>query len=83
MILEAKAMLSCCNGPLTMTCIVKELRLPKSHWYYWSTQGTRIAGNLCHWIDLGAYCIKQRPVSVYGVSVPENPAGDEVTVVVN
>ena len=40
-------------GPLTITCLVREISLSPSHWYLWPNQGTRVAGNLCHWIDLG------------------------------
>jgi len=38
--------------PLSISIIVKELKLPVTHWYFWPNQGTRISGNLCHWIDL-------------------------------
>ncbi|MGH7477135.1 MAG: Gfo/Idh/MocA family protein [Longimicrobiales bacterium] len=38
--------------PWTLTALVQELRLPSAHWYGWSTQGTRVTGNGCHWLDL-------------------------------
>jgi predicted dehydrogenase len=41
------------EGPLTITCLVREISISPSHWYFWPNQGTRVAGNLCHWIDLG------------------------------
>ncbi len=40
-------------GPTHVSCIVKGHRLGRAHWYRWPNQGTRIAGNLVHWIDLG------------------------------
>jgi len=40
------------HGPTSVTCIVKELDFHADHWYFWPNQGTRFAGNLCHWIDL-------------------------------
>lgn len=70
------------KGPVTMTCIVKELALPLSHWYYWPSQGTRVTGNLCHWIDLGTFFINALPVQVTVVSNRSALAGDELTVVV-
>ncbi len=53
------------SGPIAATMIVKGFKLPPEHWYYWPDQGTRLAGNLVHWIDLG-YRIASpaRPVSV-------------------
>jgi predicted dehydrogenase len=79
---KAKRLLDRHDGPIVMTCIVKELAVPPSHWYYWPSQGTRIVGNLCHWLDLGVHCIGQRPVDVSVVSPPDVPAGDEASVVV-
>jgi predicted dehydrogenase len=38
--------------PLVFSALVKELKIPASHWYRWPNQGTRVTGNLCHWIDL-------------------------------
>ena len=52
-------------GPVSATMIVKGFKLPPEHWYYWPDQGSRLAGNLVHWIDLG-YRIASftQPVSV-------------------
>jgi predicted dehydrogenase len=45
---------------------VKDVSLEPDHWYLWPNQGTRIAGNACHWFDLGVYLMGARalPVSV-------------------
>lgn len=40
------------SSRIHLTFLIKELKLPKSHWYFWPNQGTRICGNLSHWIDL-------------------------------
>lgn len=40
---------------------IKEVPLNANHWYYWPNQGTRITGNLCHWIDLSIYWIDSIP----------------------
>lgn len=41
------------RGPVTVAMSVKGFKLPPEHWYYWPNQGTRIAGNVVHWLDLG------------------------------
>jgi len=79
---KAKDLVEQQTGPISMTCMIKELMIPKTHWYYWPTQGTRITGNLCHWIDLGCYFIKQKPVSVTVVSPPGGLPGDELSLIV-
>jgi predicted dehydrogenase len=43
---------------------VKEILINKNHWYFWENQGTRITGNLTHWIDLCAFWINGTPVEV-------------------
>jgi predicted dehydrogenase len=43
--------------PLVMTALVKELKIPPTHWYLWPNQGTRITGNVCHWLDLAYHLI--------------------------
>ena len=43
------------HEPTTIICIVKEVPIPDEHWYRWPKEGTRITGNICHWIDLAVY----------------------------
>jgi len=81
-IVQTKEIISNFNEPITMTCIVKELNLPSSHWYYWHNQKTRITGNLCHWIDLGVFFIKSDPVSITAISASKQFPGDESSVIV-
>lgn len=79
---EARKIVSARSGPITMTCIIKELVIPPTHWYFWPTQGTRITGNLSHWIDMGTYIIQQKPVFASVVSALGGPPGDEASIVV-
>ena len=53
-------------GPTSITCTVKELPFQSDHWYFWANQGTRVTGNLCHWIDLAVSLLDDGvlPVSV-------------------
>jgi predicted dehydrogenase len=54
------------SGPIAAAMIVKGFKLPPEHWYYWPDQGTRLAGNLVHWIDLGyRVVLGARPISVH------------------
>lgn len=47
--------------PLVMTAVVKEVKIPATHWYLWPNQGTRITGNACHWIDLAYDLVRAAP----------------------
>jgi predicted dehydrogenase len=55
--------------------LVKELALPPSHWYFWPNQGTRLTGNLCHWIDLAVHLTQEMPTELTLL-----PSGDNVAV---
>lgn len=66
------------SGPLTITCLVREISISPNHWYFWPNQGTRVAGNLCHWIDLGISLLPfdARPVEVSVTPPAPDPADD-------
>jgi predicted dehydrogenase len=40
------------QGPVTINWFVAGHKLPDDHWYYDDAEGSRIAGNVCHWTDL-------------------------------
>jgi predicted dehydrogenase len=61
---KARARLAQESGPTTIVCVVKELSLEPDHWYFWPNQGTRITGNLCHWIDLAVFFLIDEPVPI-------------------
>ncbi len=61
-------------GPTSVTFEVQGHRLGRAHWYRWPNQGTRIAGNLVHWIDLGYRLCGYRLPSWVEVSVPPDPS---------
>jgi predicted dehydrogenase len=56
--------------PLVFSALVKELKLPASHWYGWPNQGTRVTGNLCHWIDLAHHLVGAPCKEVQAVGSP-------------
>lgn len=49
---------------LFITFSIKEVLIKNNHWYNWSNQGTRLSGNLVHWIDLGNYWVDSNPTSL-------------------
>lgn len=45
------------SGPVTLTCVVVGHFLPENHWYRRPGEGTRICGNVGHWIDLSVHIL--------------------------
>ena len=70
---RARARLSQESGPTSITCTVRELAFEPDHWYFWPNQGTRITGNLCHWIDLAVFLIEGSPAPVSLTMSPRMP----------
>ena len=70
---RARARLARESGPTSISCVVKELTFQPDHWYFWPNQGTRITGNLCHWIDLAVYLIGGGPMPVSITLSPRMP----------
>jgi predicted dehydrogenase len=61
------------SGPTSISCVVKELALEPDHWYFWPNQASRIAGNLCHWIDLACFLLEGSPLPVSLTLSPRPP----------
>ena len=70
---RARARLARESGPTSISCVVKELTFQPDHWYFWPNQGTRITGNLCHWIDLAVYLIGGSPMPASITLSPRMP----------
>ena len=70
---RARARLARESGPTSISCVVKELTFEPDHWYFWPNQGTRITGNLCHWIDLAVYLIDGSPLPASITLSPRMP----------
>jgi predicted dehydrogenase len=73
---RARARLMQESGPTTISCMVKELAFELDHWYFWPNQGTRITGNLCHWIDLGVSFLEGGPMPVSLTLSPRIPGSE-------
>jgi len=52
------------NVPKAINISVKEILINESHWYLWNNQGTRVTGNLTHWLDLCVFWINGLPVEI-------------------
>ncbi len=59
--------------PVMIDMRIHEAPIGPDHWYFAEGQGTRIAGNLCHWIDLALFWIPSEPVQA---SVAAGPNTD-------
>jgi predicted dehydrogenase len=61
-ILELNKHISGSLLPVTLNCFVIGHFIPKDHWYRNSIEGTRICGNVGHWIDLSINIMNTRGI---------------------
>ena len=59
------------DGLFSMSASVKELSLPASHWYLWPNQGSRLRGNVVHWLDLAVLFADCEPTRITAVGTPD------------
>jgi predicted dehydrogenase len=64
------------SGPTSISCVVRELTFEADHWYFWPNEGTRITGNICHWIDLAVYLLEGSPLPVSVTLSPQVPGSE-------
>lgn len=50
------------NGPLTLACFISGHVLAPDHWYRHPSEGTRVCGNVGHWLDLAIHILGWRSV---------------------
>lgn len=48
------------NSSITLNCFIVGHKLPDDHWYRKPSEGSRVVGNLGHWIDLSVHLIMSR-----------------------
>jgi predicted dehydrogenase len=73
---RARARLRRESGPTSISVVVKELNFQPDHWYFWPNQGTRITGNLCHWIDMAVFLLEGSPLPVSLAMSPRVPGSE-------
>ncbi len=82
-VLRLRALLTEEHGPRTLVCLVQGSVLPPTHWYGWARQGSRIAGNACHWIDLCCVLTNQAvPVAVYCTAPPGTRHAENISITI-
>ncbi len=47
------------NSPISLSCFISGHYIEKNHWYRNPDEGTRVCGNLGHWIDLGMHLLNK------------------------
>lgn len=59
------------NQPISLSCFVSGHIIQEDHWYRNPQEGTRICGNVGHWIDLMVHIMKKRGIipTEYEVSI--------------
>jgi len=69
----AQAALGTTGGPLTLSFRVNAGRLPDTHWYHDRTQGGRLLGEVCHFIDTCSAIVGTAPdqVQAFGSATGE------------
>ena len=67
------------ESPLFINMTIKEIALNPNHWYFWPNQGTRITGNLCHWVDLAVYWVDVLPTVL---TLTKSAGGDDLVLTI-
>lgn len=73
---ELKKMAAADHGPFTLQCAVHTHLLPHDHWYRQPEQGTRICGNMGHWLDLAVHLLFAGPHPPKELDIAMNWAND-------
>lgn len=69
-------------GPVSISALVRELEIPRTHPYYWPQLGPRVISNGCHWIDLASHLLGDRvPESVQVVAGNASPEANNVVLI--
>lgn len=61
------------DNPFSINCFISGHLIEKDHWYRDSNEGTRICGNMGHWIDLSIHLFNTRGSipSKYNISISQ------------
>lgn len=73
------------SGPFSMCCFVVGHFISPEHWYRLSQEGTRVCGNLGHWLDLSIHLLyKRNDIKYLDITVcyaNANHPDDDITVI--
>jgi len=59
-IIEISSKIENNNQPISLSCYISGHKLEANHWYRKPEEGTRICGNMGHWIDLTIHLFNKR-----------------------
>ncbi len=62
---EVRPLIADSRSPISMSCFIVGHFLPPDHWYREPQEGTRICGNMGHWLDLALHLLKHRGLPEY------------------
>jgi len=57
---DLRASVGVVAGPLTLSCFISGHQLGADHWYRHPDEGTRVCGNVGHWLDLAVHMLGWR-----------------------
>ncbi|MDR0603606.1 MAG: Gfo/Idh/MocA family oxidoreductase [Bacteroidales bacterium] len=57
------------NKPITLNCFISGHKIAPDHWYRDAKEGTRICGNVGHWIDLSIHLFNKRGAIPYNYEI--------------
>ncbi len=55
------------DGSFSISCVVNGHQIPQDHWYRHPDEGTRVCGNLGHWLDLTVHLLAHRGAAGRGL----------------
>jgi len=71
-------------GPTTVVCSMRVWEIPPTSYYYWPKEGTRIASNTCHWLDLIYVLVgRKKPVSIGALPSLKGRKDENYSITVN
>ncbi len=81
-----KSLISDVDSPFTLSCFVVGHLIDDNHWYRDPKEGTRVCGNLGHWLDLSVHLLSMRNfpdhLDVQLVSSDPNVPDDDLCVTI-
>ncbi len=72
------------HEPITLNCFVSGHQLPSDHWYRRPEEGTRICGNVGHWLDLAVHILSWGELvdrwRIFVIYSNENARDDDISI---
>lgn len=74
--------------PFSLSCFITGHLIPEDHWYRDPKEGTRVCGNLGHWLDLAVHmmCWSSEPIETVNITITysnKNTPSDNFSAVIS